>query len=568
MLEKADFFLYKMHSMQNALKATLFLLYAWLLPSCVTTSPTDYELNTNFEIIEDGSPQQWSPWFGDSSGYHLALDTQIKWQGQYALRIEASTDSPNVWAGVVGSRLPVWFKMRDLRLRGYLKRDAISPDGFAGLWCRASRRDGFPRSEEHIHLSTPPTEDWTWYELSMPLEEASVELSFGGILNGQGRVWLDSLSLDVDGQPYALAAARAATAIEATWLPTLRDIQQPLDPRFPLQSLHTALRGRALTVLWLPDDGLAAPWHLAQRLAHSAHFAWVAIDVNAAQLHHRPASAQQWQALMDTAIHQWQPSQPLYDLLRPTAQQGRLVGIDLGLPQPALRRLAQHHGQHPVWTQIDSLHRRLIHQIGRELIDRQEVTQLSQLQTQLAALPLPDSLQADWRCLTQLLGFYASNGASRYRDSCRLANLQRLIDAPDGGPVLMLMSGPPDTHQSHSLVHRLRDQFGEDLCLIGLTVGEGQARFPDQSIRPLAELGPHCYEYYLQQLRQSACWFDLRAAMAANPLWWQPRQMFIRSHLWQKEGLPFSTINWGETFDAVIYLDHSGPAQAMVPQAR
>lgn len=551
--------------MKKPLRIRILLIYAWLLPACVTTTPADYELNTDFEIVEGGHPWQWQYWYGDSNGYRFALDSDVKCQGQYALRIEASQDSPRAWAGVAGSRLPIWFKMRHLRLRGYLKRDAVAEDALAGLWCRVQRRDGYPRHEEHSERARTPSEDWTWYELSMPLDENATEMAFGGMLNGQGRLWLDSLSLDVDGIPYAQAADRAATTVASLWLPTLSAQARPLSPDQPWPALHARLASAPLTVLWLPDDGLQAPWQVAQQLWQSGHYRWLALPSSWGLLRLPPPPPEQVATATPNLLPDWQPSAELTHLLQTAAGRDALTGIDLGLPDPVLLRLRPVYGHHRAWRAFDSLHRHLMHQIGRSLVSRSSVQLLRRYQAQLGTWPRPDSLAADWQWLDQLPGFYARQGASAYRDSCRLATLERLLAQ---GPTLLLMRGSPQVHQRTSFLRRLRAHFGAHACVVGLTVGQGQALRPAGAVAPLHALGPHCYEAYLDQLGYRACWLDLAPWQRPSSTPWQPRQMFWRNQEATQTGQPFTTLRLSDAFDVVVYLADSGPAHPPMAQRR
>lgn len=555
--------------MQNepGTKSPLLIILGWLsllASACLSTSSAEYDLNTDFETVRDDKPLQWSFWSGDSLGYAVALDQQVKRQGRYALRIEARENSTQDWAGIASSRLPIWFKMRRALLRGYLKREATSEEGFAGLWCRVSRKDGYPRQEEHSDSQVPPTEDWTWYELQMPIDESSMELSFGGILRGTGRLWLDSLALEIDGLPYPLAAERAATSIEGIWLPQLRERIHPFAPSTLPPALLQQLPPSRLTVLWLADDGLQMPLHIARWLYEQGPFDHLLIDAPHRQSSHYAEQLRRHSPTpmaLDSLMPAWVPSRELQQLLAAGIERKALAGIDLGIPDPALQRMTPHYAAHPAWARYVRLQQRLIYQIGRKLIDRQSLLQLSHLHNQLAALPAPDSLAEDWRFLQQMRGFYASNGSSRYRDSCRIANLEHFLDSPEQRG-LFLLSGDPEAHDSRSLLHRLQQHFGPDLQVIGITVGRGQARRAGGQIAPLPPLGPHCHEYYFDQLGEEAFWWDAGQLRPGEPIPWLPKQMFLRSHYHLREDLPFTTLNLAQTFDHLIYLTQSPAAQS------
>jgi len=488
----------------------------------------------------------------DSTHYRSTLDPVVKREGRYALRIESAVDSPAVWGTIAAHRLPLWFKMRDLRLRGYVKREAIQ-NGLGGLWARVQQTDGYPNFHEQSDWDLPATEDWTWYELKLDVGPESREVAFGGILTGTGRLWLDSLSLDVDGVPYAEAAAVAAATAKRLIRPTLQAGARPLDEQGQAD-LMNGLRDYRLVVLRLAAPGEQQSLAWLARLLREGKFDYCLLNAAPGQV--LAAESLSW----PEALPAYPPSAELAEAFE--AMQGekvRLRGIALGHPGPALLALKRYQGtqtgQSASWDTFDSLHRHLYGELGRSTVSWSAIRQLRAVQQPRPAPGSDESVQLAWRQLHQLERYYFRNGSRIYQDSICLANVQYFLQRSPRTRGLLILDGSAYYPERGNLHQKLRAAYGKQMLSLVLTVGEGSVLDSAGKARPLAPLGPHCAEYYLSDYEDDPFWLDLSQEPG-----WLPPYLFLRAKNTRADAQPFITVSLRDHCDWLLYLGEGRPA--------
>ncbi len=196
------------------MKHTFLLLLAWLvLPTLALAQLPAIPLNLDMEQVSAHAPLPtgWIPSFlrrapaPFTKGYQVAIDSVVRHGGRYALRIQA-TGQPRTLGeyGIAGFGLPTAFRGKTIKLTGFLKTDQVQR-GTAGLWMRVDGSDGplaFDRMERQPLAGTT---DWQEFSITLPLEDDTRAVYFGGLLFDKGTLWLDDLTLTVDDQPLAQA---------------------------------------------------------------------------------------------------------------------------------------------------------------------------------------------------------------------------------------------------------------------------------------------------------------------------------------------------------------------------
>jgi hypothetical protein len=110
---------------------------------------------------------------------------------------------------------------KTVRFSAWIKTENVGK-GYAGLWWRV---DGpgegtnrptlaFDNSQARIIDGTPDanngtvrgatgTTPWTLYEFELPVGKTASNINFGVILTGTGTAWVDSMKVELDGEPYS-----------------------------------------------------------------------------------------------------------------------------------------------------------------------------------------------------------------------------------------------------------------------------------------------------------------------------------------------------------------------------
>ena len=178
--------------MKKSILTNLLLLFAIVI-SCQTKDTTISKLNFGFEIAQKVKPTDWNN-FGDPK-YILALDSINRQSGKYSASIEFTEGKPDfrAWAFTI----PDNYEGKKITLGGYIKTENVS-EGYAGLWMRIDPSIAFDNMEKRGIIGTT---DWTKYEITLEMDpERTEHIVVGGLLVGKGKMWLDNISVTIDGK--------------------------------------------------------------------------------------------------------------------------------------------------------------------------------------------------------------------------------------------------------------------------------------------------------------------------------------------------------------------------------
>lgn len=158
---------------------------------CQTASPDS--LNLGFEKVEKGKPLRW--WIHGTDGYAVYLDSTITRSGKYSAVIESMEKHLDFKAW--GTAIPGNYDGKEITLSGYIKTEDVE-DGYAGLWMRIDPQIAF---DNMYTRGIKGTTDWTKYEITLQMDPANTtKIVIGGILVGHGKMWLDDLTITIDGK--------------------------------------------------------------------------------------------------------------------------------------------------------------------------------------------------------------------------------------------------------------------------------------------------------------------------------------------------------------------------------
>jgi C-terminal processing protease CtpA/Prc len=162
------------------------------------TGADNSKFNLDFENIQNGKPQNWL--IADQPGYSVSLDSITVRSGKYAIIIESTEESGNFQP--VTLKLDNNYAGQRITLSGYIKTENVT-DGYAGLWMRIDPQIAFDNMQQR---GVTGTTDWTKYEISLSMNPSKAEGIFlGGLLVGKGKMWLDNLTVTIDGKDISEA---------------------------------------------------------------------------------------------------------------------------------------------------------------------------------------------------------------------------------------------------------------------------------------------------------------------------------------------------------------------------
>ncbi|MBO2010623.1 S41 family peptidase [Hymenobacter negativus] len=171
--------------------------------------------NLNFEQLDPKTrlPAGWE--LPTDKNYRVATDSLVHYEGRYAVRIQSETAVHEGSSfGVARLKIPVRFQGKTVKLTGYLKTENVR-EGFAGLWLRVDGENGTLAFDNMQKQALHGTLDWQPYTIELPLGDKAETVLLGGLLPALGTMWIDQLSLTVDGQPLAQAPLRPVVHYKA-----------------------------------------------------------------------------------------------------------------------------------------------------------------------------------------------------------------------------------------------------------------------------------------------------------------------------------------------------------------
>lgn len=164
------------------------------------------EFNLGFEILLSGKdlPDGWQKY---GFNYHLNIDTIEKQSGKVSVQIKPSGKNPTAGFGCIARSIPAIYQGKEIEVKAYMKFEDVT-DGFVGLLLRIDGENGVLKfdnmGEENIH----GTADWRLYSVKLPYLEGTRTISFGAILTGTGKLWVDDFQVLLDGKDIRQAKKR------------------------------------------------------------------------------------------------------------------------------------------------------------------------------------------------------------------------------------------------------------------------------------------------------------------------------------------------------------------------
>lgn len=156
------------------------------------TKENKSKLNFDFEKSENGVFDNWSD--SGSADYVISVDSTIFKEGKYAASIEFKGEKKGYKA--LEFKIPNNYNGNKITLTGYIKTENVT-EGYAGLWMSIDPGVAFENMSEK---GITGTTDWEKYSITLNMDALKTDkIVFGGILEGKGKMWLDDLTITIDG---------------------------------------------------------------------------------------------------------------------------------------------------------------------------------------------------------------------------------------------------------------------------------------------------------------------------------------------------------------------------------
>lgn len=163
--------------------------------------------NQNFNLsFEQNSEKNSLPkdWFEGGNDYKIIIDTLVKFDGKKSVAIFNSKTTDSYSFGTVLLEIPANYKGKQIELKGYMKTQDIK-NGFAGLVLRIDGNTDVLQFDNMYRQKINGTSDWKPYSVKLPFPKDAKSIVVGAILTGNGKMWVDNLSINIDNIDVSLA---------------------------------------------------------------------------------------------------------------------------------------------------------------------------------------------------------------------------------------------------------------------------------------------------------------------------------------------------------------------------
>jgi hypothetical protein len=123
--------------------------------------------------------------------------------------VTAPATSPGTGGNLMQSFSAAAYRGKTVRLRGWVRVEAASPEDRAQMWLHVDRPNGRLGFVDDMDDRPVRPSDWTSCEIVAEIDRDAQFLDFGVTAIGRGRVWVDDVTLDVVPEEQITAARNA-----------------------------------------------------------------------------------------------------------------------------------------------------------------------------------------------------------------------------------------------------------------------------------------------------------------------------------------------------------------------
>jgi erythromycin esterase len=143
-----------------------------------------------------------------AGSYELSLDTNEKHGGKSSARLTSIGEQPRAFGNLMQVFAADNFRGKRVRMSAFVRSENVEKS--AGLWMRVDGQEyGTIAFDNMMTRPITGTNDWKQYDVVLDLPEESADISFGVLLSGKGKIWIDDFKFEVVGQDVATTAVEA-----------------------------------------------------------------------------------------------------------------------------------------------------------------------------------------------------------------------------------------------------------------------------------------------------------------------------------------------------------------------
>jgi len=147
-------------------------------------------------IARSTLPDGWTA--GNTEHYEVGIDRNVVAAGKAAAYIKSKTPSPEKFGTIMQTFSAENYLGKRVRMTGFVRANSVR--GWAGLWMRVDGKgeEDYALSFDNMQeRSIKGTVDWKRYEIVLDVPSESRTITFGVLLGGVGKAWVDEFAFDI-----------------------------------------------------------------------------------------------------------------------------------------------------------------------------------------------------------------------------------------------------------------------------------------------------------------------------------------------------------------------------------
>lgn len=171
-------------------------------------------------FAQDGLPIGWMKTGGKPTNYDLTLDTSVQHHGQASVCLQFVGKQPDGNVVLMQNFKPEAYRGKRLRMSAWVKTEKA--DDRAQLWMRLDAPKSSPGFDNMNGRRITGITDWKRYEIVLDVPNETINIAFGAMSFGMGRVWLDDFAFEVVGNDVTVTdmntPEQSAAERDNSWL--------------------------------------------------------------------------------------------------------------------------------------------------------------------------------------------------------------------------------------------------------------------------------------------------------------------------------------------------------------
>jgi hypothetical protein len=128
--------------------------------------------------------------------YEIGVEADSEREGKVGFLKSTETKIKGEFGTIMQSFVPEEYLGKRVKLSAYIKSEDVK--NWAGMWMRVDGEKGTTLSFDNMQKRPiEGTKAWKQYEIILDVPEESINLAYGVLLMGTGRVWMDSFKFEI-----------------------------------------------------------------------------------------------------------------------------------------------------------------------------------------------------------------------------------------------------------------------------------------------------------------------------------------------------------------------------------